>query len=151
MKKKILSALLLLSSAGCQPEDWWDGCRSQLGMRLHRSEDCSGFLRAETKALNAILAATDLSFFQIASSLYDVRVTIVYPGERGRDHRFEVDGQLWHGYYFYDQGVMMLANDDWSTNSLTHEMLHAIEGKKNPGHVDWDKNGFNVAIDLSKK
>jgi poly(3-hydroxybutyrate) depolymerase len=122
-------------------------CITSNGMMLLGSFDCEGFNRAEAAALHAIELATDQS--DVAWRLEGARVSVLMAGDDDRDNYFRAGGQDCYGLYRMNQNEIILANDNWASNSLTHEMLHAIEGM-NADHDQWEERGFLAAADLGK-
>ena len=111
-------------------------------MTLSGSDDCSGFIRAEAAALAAIAEGVTLAGYDDAAGrLAGIHVDVVFPGETDPARRFNFWGTWSRGMYQHAFRSMTLNNDAWSTNTLTHEILHSLQGD-NPKHVGWIENGF---------
>lgn len=144
-------ALVLVGCGGPEPiEIPEEPCITPNRMMLLGSLDCVGLVRAEAAALRAIhVAVPEYRDEDLGSRLLGVRVSVLMPGDTERDHYIRYGERDCYGLYRFTAKEIVLANDYWATNSLTHEMLHALEGM-NLDHAGWEERGFYAAADLGK-
>lgn len=82
------------------------------------------------------------------STLNDFLVR-VHPESDGSG--FEQNGQIVLGYTDCKNREIVVANEDWRTNALTHELGHVIEGCLGPPivpvwHYGWEIRRINAAV-----
>ena len=143
-KYSSLVFILVFGLVACvhNPRFQGEPCKTVCGVRLYGFNDCQGFQAAENRAVK--LYGEHIK--SVCDRLYGW-VVYIQPAENltteggwfSPKNKMMVGGLTWCW-----QQTMQIGTDDWSSSSLAHELLHAMEctdriGDEDP-HDGWEKS-----------